>query len=143
MQEWNGTVDVVSAIEVLEHVADPYPILDRIAQLLRPGGILLLTTGNVACHRGPLERWSYVMPEVHITFYSPSSLDVAYRKVGLLPIAARRSTGWDGVIRYKVLKNLGIHRRGLLEQLLPWAPIGWFLDRRRGVSAMLSARKAP
>ena len=141
LDAFDGTVDVVSAIEVLEHVRDPVVVMDRMARLLRPGGVLIITTGNVARRRGPLARWSYLVPEVHITFFSPSSLALAFRQAGLEPISVARSRGWDSVIRYKVLKNLGINRRAVVERVLPWRVIGAILDRLRGVSEMPAARK--
>ena len=60
---------MVTAIEVLEHLTDPMPVLHTIATVLRPGGILFVTTGNAAPHRAHLDRWSYVVPDVHVSFY--------------------------------------------------------------------------
>lgn len=40
------TFDVVVSMEVLEHVADPQLFLRSCAQLLRPGGVMLLATLN-------------------------------------------------------------------------------------------------
>ena len=40
------TFDVVVSMEVLEHVADPQLFLRSCAQLLQPGGLLLLATLN-------------------------------------------------------------------------------------------------
>ena len=37
-----GAFDVVTAIEVLEHTADPIATLGQIRQLLKPGGSVLL-----------------------------------------------------------------------------------------------------
>ncbi len=41
-----NTYDVITSIEVLEHVPDPVAILTELARLLKPGGLLFLTTGN-------------------------------------------------------------------------------------------------
>jgi glycosyltransferase involved in cell wall biosynthesis len=43
-----GPADEVVALDVLEHLADPERGLERIKRVLRPGGTLLASTGNVA-----------------------------------------------------------------------------------------------
>ena len=48
--------DVAVSLEVLSHVADQAGFVQRIAHLLRPGGLLMLATQN----RPVLERWSAV-----------------------------------------------------------------------------------
>ena len=44
----DATFDVVVSLEVLSHVADQPSFIARIAQILRPGGLLLLATQNRA-----------------------------------------------------------------------------------------------
>ena len=41
----HGSFEVVTAIEVIEHVPDPVELLVRLRRLLAPGGLLFLTTG--------------------------------------------------------------------------------------------------
>lgn len=48
--------DVVVCLEVLAHVADHPAFIQRLAQLLKPGGLLILCTQN----RPILERWDAV-----------------------------------------------------------------------------------
>jgi SAM-dependent methyltransferase len=96
--------DVISLIEVIEHVEHPLDVLGLCSRLLRPGGLLLLTTGNLA---GPLARWQgvqfgYCAPEIHISLWTPQSLELAYDRVGLAPLRVR----CDGSIRFKIRKNL-------------------------------------
>ena len=45
-EEMPGTFDVVTCMEMLEHVPDPAPILDACGRLARPGGIVALSTIN-------------------------------------------------------------------------------------------------
>ncbi|MDB5069525.1 MAG: hypothetical protein JWM87_636 [Candidatus Eremiobacteraeota bacterium] len=137
----DGTWDVVSAIEVAEHVADPEPFFARIAALLRPGGVFVITTGNAERAPRELPRWGYVMPEIHISFYTPANLRTLYGRAGLEPVDMAGARGWNGVVRYKTLKTLGVHRAGGAPALLPWGLLAPQIDRVRGVSAMPFARK--
>jgi 2-polyprenyl-6-hydroxyphenyl methylase/3-demethylubiquinone-9 3-methyltransferase len=50
--------DVVLALEVIEHVAHPDALLDRLAVLTRPGGHVILTTPNGGYFRNPLPRYA-------------------------------------------------------------------------------------
>jgi SAM-dependent methyltransferase len=44
---WRGTFDLVTSIEVVEHVANQGVFWDLVADLLKPGGRALITTPNV------------------------------------------------------------------------------------------------
>lgn len=48
---WPEPVDVISALEVLEHMIDTDGFLRRIFDKLKPGGWLLLSTPNINCLR--------------------------------------------------------------------------------------------
>jgi 2-polyprenyl-6-hydroxyphenyl methylase/3-demethylubiquinone-9 3-methyltransferase len=50
--------DVALVAEVIEHVAHPDEFLGRIAELVRPGGYIVLTTPNGRYFRNPLPRFS-------------------------------------------------------------------------------------
>jgi 2-polyprenyl-3-methyl-5-hydroxy-6-metoxy-1,4-benzoquinol methylase len=54
----NGHFDAAISLEVLSHVADQSQFIRRLADLLRPGGSLVLATQN----RPIYERWSSVAP---------------------------------------------------------------------------------
>lgn len=57
-----GRYDVAVCLEVLSHVADQKMFVQRLAELIRPGGTLILATQN----RPVLERWSAVAePDPH------------------------------------------------------------------------------
>jgi 2-polyprenyl-3-methyl-5-hydroxy-6-metoxy-1,4-benzoquinol methylase len=46
LQQHNGEFDVVSMIDVLEHVESPLDAINRLAALVKPGGLILISTGN-------------------------------------------------------------------------------------------------
>lgn len=46
VEEIGGQFDLITCMEVIEHVAEPQAFLDAIAQRLAPGGLLILSTPN-------------------------------------------------------------------------------------------------
>jgi len=76
--------DVVTAIEVIEHVPSPTQFLQDLAALTKPGGVIFVGTGNwELVSRQP--GTPYVMPEGHIHYFTPVTLNRFFRKVGLVP----------------------------------------------------------
>jgi 2-polyprenyl-3-methyl-5-hydroxy-6-metoxy-1,4-benzoquinol methylase len=136
-----GQFDIVTAIEVVEHVTDPVAVMSHITSLLKPGGLFLLTTGNAEPHRGDLTTWSYVHPDIHIAYYEPRTLEALYRRCGLEPYPAGFVTGLDDIIRYKVLKTVGLRSRNVVERIVPWSIASRIVDRRHKVSAQPFARR--
>jgi SAM-dependent methyltransferase len=99
-----GSFDVVTAIEVLEHVPSPRDEVLSIASLLRPGGCLYLTTPNFnAVTRvliGP--RWRVIEYPEHLNFFTAATLDellatAGLRRVGLRTTGIGLSDIWSAV----------------------------------------------
>jgi 2-polyprenyl-3-methyl-5-hydroxy-6-metoxy-1,4-benzoquinol methylase len=66
----------VTMWDYLEHVVDPTDELERAAALLRPAGILALSTGDVQSPlaRASGSRWHLLTPEHHNYFFSRATL---------------------------------------------------------------------
>lgn len=64
--------DVITASEVLEHVPDPRQVLKEIARVLRPGGLLWMTTPHARGVSSYLLglKWSIVSPPEHLQLFS-------------------------------------------------------------------------
>jgi SAM-dependent methyltransferase len=131
----NGTFDVVTAIEVLEHVPDPLEVLRRIRALLKPGGLFFYTTGNAAPHRNRMMEWAYVAPEIHVSFFEPESLRQALVRCGFRPENRGYLPGFTHIFRFKILKNLRRRRRALWHQAVPWALVGRLADSHLRITA--------
>lgn len=124
-----GTFDVVTAIEVIEHTLDPLAELRRIRSLLRPGGLLFLTTGNAQPYADRLTRWRYMIPEIHISFFEPRTLIRAMEETGFRAEQPSLGPGFDKIMKFKVLKNLHVRRRSWATDILPSRLIGPVADR--------------
>ncbi len=130
-----GTYDVVSAIEVIEHIPDPVAALRMIRTLLKPGGLLFLTTGNAEPYRNKLLGWSYVIPEIHVSFFEPDTLARALTLAGFRPELRGAMPGYNDVLRFKILKNLGARSTSFVERRLPWPLLCYAADKRYRVTA--------
>lgn len=66
--------DVVTMVELIEHVSEPAQFLRRAEELLVPGGVLYVTTPNWSSLGRRLlgERWSAVSIE-HLTYFTPKT----------------------------------------------------------------------
>jgi SAM-dependent methyltransferase len=128
-----GSFDVVTAIEVLEHTLDPVTELRRIRRLLRPGGLFFLTTGNAEPYARRLDRWRYVLPELHISYFEPRTLDRALTLAGFRPEHRQLGPGFDLILKFKVLKNLRFRRRSVFTDAFP-ASVAALADRRTRLS---------
>jgi SAM-dependent methyltransferase len=121
--------DVVTAIEVIEHTLDPVAELRRIRRMLRPGGLLFLTTGNAEPYANRLSHWRYVVPEIHISYFEPRTLERALTSAGFRPERCSRGGGFNEILKFKLLKNLRVRRRSPLTDWLPPSLIGPIADR--------------
>jgi SAM-dependent methyltransferase len=129
-----GSFDVVTAIEVLEHTLDPVAELRRMRRLMRPGGLLFMTTGNVQPYADRLGSWSYMRPEIHISFFEPRTLEHALRLAGFRPEVRALGPGFEAILKFKVLKNLRIRHRSALTDAFPGGLLGRIADRRTRLS---------
>lgn len=80
----DASFDVVTMWDVIEHLQHPRAVVERVARLLRPGGLLGLTTPNIGSLRYYVQgrRWWVVGPNEHIFYFSPATVDRLLRRCG-------------------------------------------------------------
>jgi 2-polyprenyl-3-methyl-5-hydroxy-6-metoxy-1,4-benzoquinol methylase len=80
--------DVIIATEVIEHIRDPMRFLKRVQTLLRPGGLFIYSTGNIDSLSARLfgAKWHYIIPEGHISYFSPRTMALALKRASLRPL---------------------------------------------------------
>lgn len=77
------SVDVITALEVLEHLAEPNALIEDFQRILKPSGILMIST----CIYKPEEHnndWVYLVPETgqHITFWTEQGIQQYAQQLG-------------------------------------------------------------
>jgi len=85
-------VDLISALDVIEHVVDPHNFVESLKQNLRKGGVVLLLTGDANAYpariAGP--QWSYLRWCGHISVFSQAGLRRLLESHGFEVLASRR-----------------------------------------------------
>jgi SAM-dependent methyltransferase len=84
----NGVFDVVTAVELLEHVPQPRELIKEIARVLRAGGLFWATTPNGKGVSARLlgSRWSMVAPPEHLHLFSAKGLRLILKEAGFRQI---------------------------------------------------------
>ena len=86
-----GTFDCIICGEVLEHLRDPWTMLRRVRELLRPQGVLIASFPNVA-NIGIIRdlvarRWTYqdagILDRTHLRFFTKAEFAAALEQAGL------------------------------------------------------------
>ncbi len=84
-----ASLDAVTLWEYIEHIPDPRDEIRRLVALLKPGGVLALSTPNtgywVAVHQ-PM-RWREFKPPAHLGFFTAQTLRFLLASCGLQVVA--------------------------------------------------------
>ena len=122
-----GSVDAVATWDVIEHLEAPGPFIERSAQVLRPGGYLFLTTGDidswVARRQG--RGWRLIHPPTHLQYFSRKTISRLLTLKGFEVVRVLYPGYWRSI--EQILHGLfvfGNHRRPsvtyrILRKLLP------------------------
>lgn len=102
----DGSFDALTMIEVIEHLEHPSQALDKARTLLRPGGVLLVTTPNVDSLYRRLcgNRWWVINCEdEHIVLFNRRTLSAMLESHGFEVVEVRVcGVDWLGLMREAV-----------------------------------------
>lgn len=114
-----ASFDLVTSFEVLEHMVFPRTELRSITAVLRPGGLLYLTTPNFASLTRRLlgPRYSVISFPEHLGYFQPGTLDRVLRAAGLACVEMR-TTGFSvGQVRDAMRPGAASERKSVDESL--------------------------
>jgi 2-polyprenyl-3-methyl-5-hydroxy-6-metoxy-1,4-benzoquinol methylase len=114
-----GSFDLVTSFEVLEHMVFPRAELQSIATVLRPGGLLYLTTPNFSSLTRRLlgPRYSVIAYPEHLGYFRPDTLDRVLGDAGLVRVDLR-TTGFSvGQVRDAIRRGTPSERKSVDESL--------------------------
>jgi SAM-dependent methyltransferase len=86
--------DAIITVDVAEHIPDPLPFFRAAARRLRPGGALVVITGDTDSMPWRLEgslNWYAAFLE-HVSFYNDRSMREIGKRIGLASVAHLRTT---------------------------------------------------
>jgi SAM-dependent methyltransferase len=133
----DGSVSLVVAIHVLDHLLEPQKLLERLARKLAPGGVLFAITHSEKslAARAFGERWpAYCLQ--HPQLYSPRTLRQSYERVGLRDVRIARTTNYFPA-GYLLRHFLFAARLGRVEVPLP---ASWIVGVKLGNIAAIGVK---
>jgi 2-polyprenyl-3-methyl-5-hydroxy-6-metoxy-1,4-benzoquinol methylase len=120
--------DVVTSSHVLEHVPDPVAHLERIHDVLKPGGLLWLQTPNLGSvgARAFRSNWRGLEPPRHLVLFNHRSLSDALQQAGFADVRRMPNamevievfTASMAIARDEVVIGSERRKRGLAGQVL-------------------------
>jgi 2-polyprenyl-3-methyl-5-hydroxy-6-metoxy-1,4-benzoquinol methylase len=75
-----SSFDVVLMGDVIEHLCDPVETMRVVQELLRPAGVVIISTPNIATWSGRLLQ---LKPQEHLYYFSPATMTTLLQQVGL------------------------------------------------------------
>lgn len=84
-----SSVDVMVMWDTIEHLLHPAAYVQKIAECLKPGGLLALTTGDAGAVVPRLRgrRWRLYYPPEHLHFFSRATMCRLLARHGLKPVS--------------------------------------------------------
>jgi 2-polyprenyl-3-methyl-5-hydroxy-6-metoxy-1,4-benzoquinol methylase len=81
-----NSVDSIFMWDVAEHLAYPDAYFKKVAEILKPGGQVALTTGNINALLPKLRKggWRMIHPPTHVYYFSPKTIARLLARHGLM-----------------------------------------------------------
>ena len=80
----SGSFDLITGIDVVEHFEDVVKDLEGIFDILKPGGVVVFQTPDIACDRAKQDKchWGALKPLEHLHLFSGENLEILAKRIG-------------------------------------------------------------
>ena len=91
-----NTFDAICMYDCIEHLPRPDFFIEKISRLLKPGGKVFITTGDISALvpriRG--KSWRMIHPPTHIHYFSQNSLGRLLKQAKITPVEVKYPAVW-------------------------------------------------
>ena len=95
-----GPYDIITMIDVIEHVSAPYEMTENAFRLLRPGGVIAVVTPDVRSLAARIMGWKWWHYRIaHVGYFNKTNLKSLFDKIGIELISISRPS-WSFSIAY-------------------------------------------
>lgn len=95
-----GPYDVITLIDVIEHVSTPIEMIQNATVLLKPGGVIVIVTPDVKSIAARIMGWRWWHYRIaHVGYFSKSNLEFILSNIGFNTISVSRPS-WSFSVAY-------------------------------------------
>lgn len=132
-----GSLDAILALDVLEHLVDPWAVVERLHRLLKPGGVLIAAIPNIRniktlwrlATRGDFNYQDQgIFDRTHLRFFVRETI------VELLEYSGLKVDVVEPIPKLKPWKNKWIYNKLTFGALTDLYPTGYRVRAVRGIS---------
>jgi SAM-dependent methyltransferase len=111
MPDQPESYDIICMWDTIEHLPQPVRLIEKASRWLKPGGLLVMTTGDIGSWvaRFRKEKWRQIHPPTHLYYFSADTLTKAIEQASLRP----RSVSYVGYTRRFKAMAYGIFCLGM------------------------------
>lgn len=115
----NGQFDIVTFIDVLEHLPNLKKVLRMVNKMLNKDGILFIQCPNInsLVYKITHEKWNWLLPNVHLYHFSIRSLRTVLEENGFRVLSVKT---YDDIseFAYNLIDALAVKKRNILEKII-------------------------
>jgi 2-polyprenyl-3-methyl-5-hydroxy-6-metoxy-1,4-benzoquinol methylase len=110
--------DIITMWDVIEHVRDPDKYIEKINQIMKPGGLLVLSTGNIDSLMFKIQKknWHLLIPPFHLYYFNKHNITKLLEKHGF-EVKSLKLDGQYTNVGYIASKLKRMHERNKLVSL--------------------------